>query len=156
MTKALFEIPPQFLKAEVRRQRYLDYLNEHPGSLSTEIVEHMISTFDDDADPFNCLMTMLAHNEVFRTTVGRKHRYTALVKTTVSAIDIRDRRNAAIKTKTNEQHTRESTSTERIVSGKNDSLACARYIHTPSHVHHRGGQGAVRERVWAGTVGVLG
>lgn len=155
MTKARYDIAPQFERAEIRRQRYLDFLHANPGSLSTDIDAYMLETYGDTAKSFNTTRQLLALNEIMATKTSRVWRYYATAITTTPAKVFSDKQKEAARKRMHRMNGTDYIEPEKPVAGKTDSLGCARYVHSPSHVHSTGGQGAVRERVWAGTSGAL-
>jgi hypothetical protein len=150
MTKPI-KISQVYLSAAIRRQRYLDFINEHPGVIAADIERHMLETYGEKAKTTNTTRTMCGFGELRSVPYKKQgYRYYATAKVTISAHEMATR---ALE-KTKDRMNAEKLMAE--VPNKQDSSATGYYRNCPDHPAHiapknQGGQGAVRSRVYVGS-----
>ena len=156
MSKAKYDIAPQYLRAEKTRQRFLDFFIENPGSLGSDVVSYMTSTFDDARNPSNTLRQMLALGELRATKNSRVWRYFATATVTTSAKVFSLKQRTAARRRMNERHGNEPEHREH------EETPPWKYIHRPGHYNNVTGHvqgkplsnqeaiGTSRQRVYVG------
>lgn len=160
MGKARYDIAPQFIKAEIRRQRYLDFFNEYPGKIAADLERHMLEVYGETGKTTNTTRQLMALGEIRAVKADRRGwKYFANVLTTTPADVFSKKQREAAKRRMDELHGNE---VERHKESKP-----GHYIHRAGHYENvpdhkpgsplscQGGQGGMRERVYAGIVGAL-
>ena len=146
MSKAKYDIAPQYLKAEQTRQRYLDYLNQVPGVTANELQQHMADTYGDDRLTCNTTRQMLDLGELRATKNSRVWRYFATATVTTSAKVFSLKQRTAARRRMNERHGNEPEHREH------EETPPWLYRHKPGDtVTTGGGQGALRATVHIGS-----
>lgn len=147
MTKARYEIAPQYIRAEQRRQRYLDYFNANPGKTAPDLKRYMTETFGDSATTCNTTRQMIALGELRAVKGSQLWRYYPTATKTMQAVEFSIKQRTAAKRRMDEIHGNE------VKPLKADEPW--RYIHRPGkQIREAGGQGCLRNRVYVGAVGV--
>lgn len=137
---------------EMRRQRFIDLLIEIPGLNSIQIIAEMSKRYKDKRQVHVCLAQMSDMGELYRVKKNNLWYYTARVKTTVKAEILSSKRLAAsnlAKAKMTE-NTKKYGKPVKIVH--NGVIEPWRTVHIGGKLKstNQGGQGAIRERVYAG------
>jgi len=152
MAKAKYDIAPQLVVAEQRRQRYLDYFKANPGKTTPELLQYMTDKFGETTATCNTIRRMVDLGELNCKKTGRVFQYYATTTKTISAEAFSaQQREAARKNmceRNGVQYVEKEKPSDSIKAG--DNLGCARYVHKPTHTHQSGGQGNVRQRVFVG------
>jgi hypothetical protein len=91
MTKAIYTISPAYQRAAERRQRYLDFLNAHPGSIAADIEHYMLDTYGETVKSTNTTRQLCMLGEVRREEYKRAYRYFPIATVTTSAETMRQR-----------------------------------------------------------------
>lgn len=142
MSKSTGDLTTQYIVAELRRQRYLDFFNENPGKSKPDLEEFMAAQHGDKADSQNTLRKMLALGELSRDGRSGSYRYTANTMVTVAASVMKEMRAKVV--------------VPYVVPAKSAAgMTGPYYRHQPGRTENSGGQGALRDRVWPGTSGRL-
>lgn len=142
MTKPI-KISQVYLAAAIRRQRYLDFINEHPGVIAADIERHMLETYGEKAKTTNTTRTMCGFGELRSVPYKKQgYRYYATAKDTVSAHEMATRALEKTKDRMNSEKQREESPNEP------DSSNTGYYRNRPDHPDHvspknQGGQGAL-------------
>jgi len=158
MSKAKYDVAPQFVKAEERRQRYLDYFHANPGHTAPELRQYMIATFGEDGQTSNTLGQMMTLGEIYNIKTGRVYRYYPIAKQTTKAeVFSAKQRDAARKNmcfRNGVAYERPEEDGEPKGNKSPHEGQPYYYRHKPTHTHNSGGQGALRERVHVGAIGM--
>ena len=145
MTIAKYHIPPQYLNAEERRQRFLDFFNANPGATTSSLSEHMATKFGDTTSPDNTIIAMMDLGEIRREkgSDARKFDYYANTTKTVTAEEMYQRREYRRK---KAMALRDDHEDDRQPEGP------WHYIHKPGLCHgtRQEGQCSSRSKVYAG------
>ena len=147
MSKARFDIAPQFLRAEKTRQRYLEFFAAHPGSTAAELRKYMTATFGDARSTCNSSRQMIDLGELRAVKTERIWRYYATATVTTSAKSFSDKQRTAARRKMDERH-----GNDPDAHTETETTPPWLYRHKPGKkVISGGGQGCVRPRVFVGS-----
>ena len=87
MTKKALKVSPAYVRAAIRRQRYLDFLNDHPGAIAAEIERHMADTYQETAKTTNTTRMLCTLGEAYmvKSAQTNGYRYFAIATVTATA-----------------------------------------------------------------------
>jgi len=142
------KVSPAYIRAAIRRQRYLDFLNDKPGAIAAEIEKHMSETYGDHSKTTNTTRMLITLGEARCVNTSKANygfRYFPIATVTTTAEEMCKRHRDANDTFNKANKVKDDSPGKSI-----GDLGSPRYVHKPTHTHNSGGQGAIRQRVYVG------